>query len=104
MLESRIVTRQWTFGDDSDTQGLPNLPRLQPLYHETGAHIVHDVAKPAVILVGTGSEVATCLEAAQLLAGKDVNMHGRIHAMRRIVLEQDRAAREQAHRRSCSFC
>ena len=76
-------------------QGLPNLPTPPASLLTTGAHIVHDVAKPAVILVGTGSEVATCLEAAQLLAGQDVSARVVSMPCVELFLEQDRAAREQ---------
>jgi len=39
-----------------------------------GAYIVHDVAhgNPDVVLIGTGSELQLCLEAARLLAGEGI--------------------------------
>jgi transketolase len=34
---------------------------------EVGAAVVHDVDQPRIVLIGTGSEVAVCLDAAQVL-------------------------------------
>jgi transketolase len=35
---------------------------------ERGAYVLHDPGKPRIVLLGTGSEVAVCLGAAELLA------------------------------------
>jgi transketolase len=55
-----------------------NLPVIDPAAHDLyagvskGAYVLEDVAKPQVVLVGTGSEVWICVEAAKLLAAKGI--------------------------------
>jgi len=38
-----------------------------------GAYALNDVAKPDVVLIGTGSEVSTCVQAAEELKGAGIN-------------------------------
>src|SRR5690606_34852205 len=40
---------------------------------ERGAYVLVDAPEPDVVLVGTGSEVAVCVEAARLLAGSGLD-------------------------------
>jgi transketolase len=55
-----------------------NLPILDAAAHDLyagvskGAYILQEVAKPQVVLIGTGSEVWLCLEAAKLLAADGI--------------------------------
>ena len=55
-----------------------DLPVIDPTAHDVyagvshGAYVLDDAANPAVILIGTGSEVATCLEAKKLLAADNI--------------------------------
>jgi transketolase len=55
-----------------------NLPVIDPAAHDVyagvskGAYVLEDVAKPQVVLIGTGSEVWPCLEAAKLLAAEGI--------------------------------
>ena len=49
-------------------QGVPVLEGTAGAPVERGAYVLADVDDPAVVLVGTGSEVAVCVEAARLLA------------------------------------
>jgi transketolase len=39
---------------------------------EVGAAVVHDVDQPAIVMIGTGSEVSVCLDAAHELQGRGV--------------------------------
>ncbi|HEX6421097.1 MAG TPA: transketolase [Acidimicrobiales bacterium] len=50
-------------------QGVPVLEGTAGAPVERGAYVLVDAADPDVVLVGTGSEVAVCVEAARLLAG-----------------------------------
>lgn len=53
-----------------------NLPQLEGSSIEKalkGGYVLQDVAKPDVILVATGSEVALCVEAAKVLKEKNLN-------------------------------
>jgi transketolase len=55
-----------------------NLPVLDPAARDLyagvskGAYILQEVDKPQVVLIGAGSEVWPCLEAAKLLAGEGI--------------------------------
>jgi transketolase len=55
-----------------------NLPVIDPAAHDVyagmskGAYVLEDVAKPQVVLIGTGSEVWPCVEAAKLLAAEGI--------------------------------
>lgn len=53
-------------------QGLPVLSETQTSGAVRGAYVLADVDNPHVILIGTGSEVATCVDAAQELASRGV--------------------------------
>ncbi len=53
-------------------QGLPVLPPLDADSVAEGANIRRDADDPDVVLIGTGSEVALCLDAAGLLAEQGV--------------------------------
>lgn len=56
-------------------QNLPALEGSSEEMVEKGAYVVRDVeGTPDVILVGTGSEVALCVEAAQKMEGKKVRV------------------------------
>ena len=63
---------EWAYSHCVDTTGhlsyLPNTP-----VHETGAQIVVQHDTPDLVLVATGSEVATCISAARLLEQDGVN-------------------------------
>jgi transketolase len=56
-----------------------NLPVIDPAAHDVyaglskGAYVLEDVAKPQVVLIGAGSEVWPCVEAAKLLAAEGIN-------------------------------
>ena len=45
-----------------------------------GAYVLEDAANPKVILIGTGSEVSTAIDAAKLLAGEGIARAGSEHA------------------------
>ncbi|MGA2348794.1 MAG: transketolase [Terracidiphilus sp.] len=49
-------------------------PASQDIYAgvSKGAYVLQDVAKPQVVLIGTGSEVWPCVEAAKLLAAEGI--------------------------------
>jgi transketolase len=55
-----------------------NLPVIDPVAHDLyagvskGAYVLQDAAKPQVVLIGTGSEVWPCLEAAKLLTADGI--------------------------------
>jgi transketolase len=54
-----------------------NLPVIDPAHDvfagvSKGAYVLEDVAKPQVVLIGTGSEVWPCVEAAKLLAADGI--------------------------------
>ena len=49
-------------------QGLPVLDGVDPDGVSRGAYVLRDVPDPAIVLVGTGSEVAVCVDAAEALA------------------------------------
>jgi transketolase len=55
-----------------------DLPVIDPAAHDVfagvsmGAYVLEDVAKPQVVLIGTGSEVWPCVEAAKLLAAEGI--------------------------------
>ena len=55
-----------------------DLPILDPAKHDSyanvskGAYVVEDAASPKVVLIATGSEVWTALDAAKLLAGEGI--------------------------------
>jgi transketolase len=55
-----------------------NLPVLDPAAHDLyagvskGAYILQETENPQVVLIGAGSEVWPCLEAAKLLAGEGI--------------------------------
>lgn len=61
-------------------QNIKNLPTLKASRREEamqsvkGAYIVMDSAKPKVVMIATGSEVATLVEGADLLAKEGVNV------------------------------
>ena len=46
---------------------------------EVGAAVVHDVDQPRIVLIGTGSEVAVCLDAAKVL--EDTGVAARVVSM-----------------------
>jgi len=54
-------------------QGVPNLPGCSREGVAKGAYTIQDVESPAVILVGTGTEVGLCVEAANALTAKGVS-------------------------------
>ncbi|QLG70274.1 hypothetical protein HG535_0A02120 [Zygotorulaspora mrakii] len=52
-----------------------NLPQLKGSTVENalkGGYVLQEVSNPDIILIGTGSEVSLCVEAAQLLAAKNI--------------------------------
>jgi transketolase len=51
-------------------QALPILPRHNQL--AKGAYAIHDTPDPQLLLIGSGSEVSLCLDAAKVLAEKGV--------------------------------
>ncbi len=59
-----------------------NLPVIDPAAHDLyagvskGAYVLQEASKPQVVLVGTGSEVWICVEAAKLLAAEGI--HARV--------------------------
>ncbi|KAK9722724.1 Transketolase [Basidiobolus ranarum] len=69
-----------------------NLPHLAGSSIENtlkGAYVLSDVAKPAVVLVATGSEVSACVEAAQELAKS--NIQARVVSMPSMELFDEQA-------------
>jgi len=54
-------------------QGVPVLEGTAGAPVERGAYVLVDAPEPDVVLVGTGSEVAVCVEAARLLAGSGLD-------------------------------
>jgi transketolase len=61
-------------------QGLPTLPNSTAAVVAKGAYVVQDPDKADVILVGTGSEVSLCMEAAAVLASNN-NLTARVVSM-----------------------
>lgn len=59
-----------------------------------GGYVAWDVDKPDVVLVGTGSEVALCYEAAKLLAAEGIKARVVSMPCRELFLAQDAAYRE----------
>merc|ERR1740121_392167 len=55
-------------------QGLPNLPNSSVENTAKGAYAVIDCDSPELILIGTGSEVSLCVDAAKELGGKKVRV------------------------------
>jgi transketolase len=55
-------------------QALPNLPNSSIENTLKGAYAVIECADPDIILVGTGSEVGLCVEAAKEMSGKKVRV------------------------------
>lgn len=53
-------------------QGLPILEKGPDNAAQTGVQVVRECPEPKVALIGTGSEVATCLEAAEILSEQGV--------------------------------
>jgi transketolase len=55
-----------------------DLPVIDPAKHDVyagvskGAYILEDASNPQVVLIGTGSEVSTCVEGAKLLAAEGI--------------------------------
>jgi transketolase len=55
-----------------------DLPVIDPAGHEVyaevsrGAYVLEEAANPQVVLIGTGAEVWTCVEAAKLLAAEGI--------------------------------
>jgi len=55
-------------------QALPNLPNSSIENVEKGAYAVIECDSPELILIGTGSEVSLCVDAAKELSGKKVRV------------------------------
>jgi len=55
-------------------QALPNLPNSSIENTKKGAYTVIECADPDIILIGTGSEVSVCVDAAKELSGKKVGV------------------------------
>merc|ERR1712113_209173 len=55
-------------------QNLPNLPNSSIENAEKGAYAVIECADPDIVLIGTGSEVSVCVDAAKELSGKKVRV------------------------------
>jgi transketolase len=55
-------------------QALPNLPNSSVENTLKGAYAVVESANPDIILIGTGSEVSVCFDAAKELTGKNVRV------------------------------
>ena len=53
-------------------QGMPVLPDTSAEHVARGAYVVADVEDPAAVLIGTGSELSLCLEAAAVLGQQGV--------------------------------
>ncbi len=55
-----------------------DLPVIDPATHDVyagvskGAYVLEDASNPQVVLIGTGSEVSTCVEAAKLLSTEGI--------------------------------
>merc|ERR1712060_438153 len=55
-------------------QALPNLPNSSIENVEKGAYVVVDCESPELVLIGTGSEVSLCMDAAKAMYGKQVRV------------------------------
>merc|ERR1712151_1493072 len=55
-------------------QALPNLPNSSIENVEKGAYAVVECESPELVLVGTGSEVSLCVDAAKEMSGKKVRV------------------------------
>jgi len=55
-------------------QALPNLPNSSIENTRKGAYAVIECADPDIVLIGTGSEVGVCVEAAKEMSGKKVRV------------------------------
>jgi len=55
-------------------QALPNLPNSSIANVEKGAYAVIDCEDPDIILIGSGSEVGVCVDAAKEMSGKKVKV------------------------------
>lgn len=55
-------------------QNVPVLPGTDEAPVDKGAYVLRDVEDPQVVLIGTGSEVSVCAEAADALAGEGVRV------------------------------
>jgi len=55
-------------------QALPNLPNSSIENVEKGAYAVVECEEPELILIGTGSEVSLCVDAAKEMSGKKVRV------------------------------
>jgi len=55
-------------------QALPNLPNSSIENTRKGAYAVIECADPDIVLIGTGSEVSVCLDAAKEMSGKKVRV------------------------------
>src|ERR1019366_10468829 len=59
-----------------------DLPVIDATKHDVyagvskGAYVLQEAEKPQVVLIGAGSEVWPCLEAAKLLAGEGIQARG----------------------------
>ena len=79
----------WQFALDAEgpsaivlsRQDLPVLDDSDPHRVAEGAYPVVEAADPDVILIGTGSEVSVCVEAAARLAQTGIWVQGRFHAV-----------------------
>jgi transketolase len=60
-------------------QSLPVLEGTADAPIDRGAYVLRDVDEPDIVLIGTGSEVAVCVEAAERLAADQV--HARVVSM-----------------------
>jgi len=73
-------------------QGLPVLSEEQAAGAERGGYVLSDCdGDPAVVLMGTGSEVATCMDAQAVLAERGVASRVVSLPCRELFLEQDAA-------------
>jgi len=55
-------------------QALPNLPNSSIANTRKGAYAVIECADPDIVLIGTGSEVSVCIDAAKEMSGKKVRV------------------------------
>merc|ERR1711920_847881 len=55
-------------------QALPNLPNSSIENVKKGAYAVIECEDPELILIGTGSEVGVCVDAAKEMSGKKVRV------------------------------
>merc|ERR1712113_1258418 len=55
-------------------QALPNLPNSSIENTRKGAYAVIECADPDIVLIGTGSEVGVCVDAAKEMSGKKVRV------------------------------